>query len=72
MTVIVQQKHNSAYMCALVPVPVRLCVRLCVCVPPVVMIMRTVIAVCIDEGGNADPRRVDRSPRGLSLDALSQ
>ena len=41
------------------------------CVPPVVMIMKTVIAVRIDEE-NTDPRCMDRLWRTLGPDALSQ
>lgn len=37
-----------------------------VCVPPVVMIMRTVIVVCIDEG-NTDPRCMDHLLSGSVL-----
>lgn len=51
MTVIVQQGNTA-------PIYAR--------VPPVVIIMRTVIAVCIDEG-NTDPRRMDRLLRGSVL-----
>lgn len=51
MTVIVQQ-GNTAPIYA--------------CVPPVVMIMRTVIVVRIDEG-NTDPRCIDCLPWGSFL-----
>lgn len=55
MTVIVQQSDTAPIYA---------------CVPPGVMIMRTVIVVRIDRGNTAQTQR--SSLEGLSLDALSQ
>lgn len=78
-TSMILQQSTRASICSFV----RACISVCVCVPPAEMIMRTVIAVCIDEGGmlipdtwiaqSSPPRRVKGALcGGLSLDALSQ